>query len=149
METFYFTKYPKKYSKQNVGLYRDDGLAAFKNISGPQSEKIKKEFQKIFNENQLKITIQCNIQIVNYLDATFNLSNSTYRPYHKPNDEISYIHKESNHPPSIIRQLPILIEKRLSELSSNEKIFKEAIPIYQDALKKSGYQYNLQYTKKL
>ena len=28
--------------KNNIGLYRDDGLAVFKNISGPQAEKIKK-----------------------------------------------------------------------------------------------------------
>ena len=29
------------YNKNNIGLYRDDGLAVFKNISGPQAEKIK------------------------------------------------------------------------------------------------------------
>ena len=33
-----------KYNKNNVGLY--DGIAIFKNISGPQPKKIKKHFQK-------------------------------------------------------------------------------------------------------
>ena len=37
-----------KYNPNNIGHYRDDGLAVFKNKSGPQSEKIKKIFQKIF-----------------------------------------------------------------------------------------------------
>ena len=29
----------KKYDSKNTGLYRDDGLAVFKNVSGPASEK--------------------------------------------------------------------------------------------------------------
>ena len=33
-----------KYNKTNIGLYRDDGLAVFRNISRPLSEKIKNEF---------------------------------------------------------------------------------------------------------
>ena len=44
--------------------YRDDGLSVFKNISGPQSEKIKKYFQQIFRENGLDIIIQCNMKTV-------------------------------------------------------------------------------------
>ena len=82
---------------------------------------------------------------VNYLDITFNLNDSTYRPYQKENNEINYIHKESNHPPSIIKQLPLSIESRLSRLSSNENIFKNAIPVYDEALKRSGYTHELKY----
>ena len=32
-----------KYNKNSIGLYRDDGLAIFKNISGPKSEKVEKD----------------------------------------------------------------------------------------------------------
>ena len=39
-----------KYNKNNIGLYRHDGLAVFKNISGPQAKKIKKHFQNIFRK---------------------------------------------------------------------------------------------------
>ena len=74
-----------KYNKNNIGLYCDDGLAIFKNISGPKSEKIKKNIQKLFKENQLDIVIQCNMKAVNYLDVTLNLENSTYRLYQKEN----------------------------------------------------------------
>ena len=137
----------KLYEKKDIGLYRDDGLAGFKNKSGPESEKIKKSIQSIFRENELKITIQCNLKIVDYLDVTFNLTDSSYRPFNKTNNEINYIHKQSNHSPSIIKQLPLSVERRLSKLSSNEKIFNDSIPIYQEALIKAGYNHKLTYQK--
>ena len=56
----------------DIGLYRDNGLAVFKNKSGPESEKIKKSIQAIFRE--LKITIQCNLRIADYLHVTFSLT---------------------------------------------------------------------------
>ena len=83
--------------------------------------KIKKYFRNIFREDDLNIVIKCNLKIVNYLDVTLNLLNSTYQPFSKPNNEINYIHKESNHPPSIIKQVLFSVESRLSSLSSNEK----------------------------
>ena len=71
----------KKY--KNVGLYRDDGLAVFKNTSGPANERIKKNIQKIFKDKGLDIIIKCNIKIVDYLDLTFNLNDGSYRPFRK------------------------------------------------------------------
>ena len=35
-----------KYDSENIGLYRDDGLSIFRNVSGPELEKIKKHIQK-------------------------------------------------------------------------------------------------------
>ena len=98
-------------------------------------------------ENELKITIQCNLKIVDYLDVTFNLTDSSYRPFNKTNNEINYIHKQSNQPLSIIKQLPLSVERRLSKLSCNEKIFNDSIPIYQEALIKAGYNHELTYQK--
>ena len=133
--------------KENIGLYRDDGLAVFKNLSGPQSERIKKEFQKVFNENGLKIVIKCNLKVVDYLDATFNLNDGSYKPYKKPNDETLYISAKSNHPPNIIKQLPVSVEDRLRNLSSSKRIFDEAVPHYQRALENCGFDYKLEYKK--
>ena len=65
--------------------------------------------------------------------------------YHKPDDETSYIHKDSDHPPNIIKQLPTAVEKRISDLSSSEEIFEQSKQHYQDALKKSGYDNQLKY----
>ena len=117
-----------KYNKNNFGLYRDDGLAVLKNKSGPQSEQAKKNIQKIFKEHGLDVIIQCNMKVVNYLDVTIDLNDGTYRLYTKPNNKIKYIHKNSNHPPSVIRQIPLSIESRLSTLYFNEKVFQEAVP---------------------
>ena len=80
----------KNYNKKDIGLYRNDGLAIFKNVIGFKAEKIKKDMQKLFKDNHLNITIQYNLKIVNYLDVTFNLSNATYRPFCKTNNEIAY-----------------------------------------------------------
>ena len=134
-----------KCKKENIGLDRDDGLAVFKNISGRQSKKLKKQFLQVFYENYLKIEIECNLKIVNYLDVTLNLNDGTYKPYRKPNDETLYVHAKSNHPPNITKQIPIAIENRLRNLSSSKQIFDEAASHYQEALHKSGYSYQLSF----
>ena len=135
------------YNKKNFGLYRDDGLAVLKNKSGPQSRRVKKNIQKIFKKHGLDIIIHCNTKIVNYLDVTFNLNDGAYQPYAKPNNEIKYTHKDSNHPTSVIRQIPLSIESRLSTQSLGEKVFQEAVPPYQKALQKSGYRHTLTYKR--
>ena len=127
--TYMLNLLSKKYNKNDFGLYRDDGLAILKNKSRPQSEQVQKNIQKIFKEHELDIIIQCNMKIVNYLDVTFNLKDGTYKPYAKPNNEIKFIHKNANHPPTIIERIPLSIESRLSTLSFNEKIFQEAVPL--------------------
>ena len=68
---------------------------------------------------------------------------STYKPYRKPNDETLYIHAKSNHHTNILKQLPISIETRLSNLPSNPEIFHEAYKHYQNILNQSGYDYKL------
>ena len=40
------------------------------------------------------------------------------------------------------------VSKRISKTSSNEQIFKESIPIYEEALKKSGFHEKLEYVRK-
>ena len=142
---FLLDKISEKYEKNSIGLYRDDGLSVFKNKSGTQLERIKKNLQKTFKDFGLEIVAESNLKIVNYLDVTLNLNNGSFKPYHKPNDIIQYINKESNHPPSIIEHLPASIEKRLSNNSSVEKIFKEAAIYYEDTLNKAGYINNLVY----
>ena len=122
--TFVLEKISEICNKSNIGLYRNDGLSIFRNKSGTQLEKMKKKFQRLFKEYYLEITAESNPKIVNYLDVTFNVKDGTFRPYHKPGDQIRYIHTESNHPPNIIKHIPASIETRLSNLSSTEIIFK-------------------------
>lgn len=96
----------------NVGIYRDDGLA-ITNATPRVTENIKKEICRIFNNNCLRITIEANKQIIIFLDVTFNLNRSTYQPFTKPNTSLQYVHRESNHPPITIKNIPPGINKRL------------------------------------
>jgi len=107
------TKLNQLYNPRDIGLYRDDGLAVFKNVRGPESERIKKLLQALFKKNGLEIVIESNKKIVDYLTITLNLNDSTYKPYHKPTTNIQYLYTQSDHPPSIIKQIPKSIEKRL------------------------------------
>ena len=39
--SFLLYQLSNKYNKKDISLYRDDGLAVFKNKSGPQAERMK------------------------------------------------------------------------------------------------------------
>ena len=142
---FLLNNLANKFDKNSVGLYRDDGLALFKNINGHQADKIRKELHQLFMENGLSLEIDCNLKTVNHLDITLDLNTGTYKPYCKHNEEILYIHAEPNHPANILKQIPTLIEIRLSNFPSNSEIFHEASKHYQNILNQSGYDYKLQY----
>ena len=60
----------EKYNKQDFGLYRDEGLGVVKDKSRLETEKVKKNIQKVFKGNKLYIVIKCNMKLVNYLDVT-------------------------------------------------------------------------------
>ena len=133
--------------KDQCGLYRDDGLASVKNLSGPEIERLKKKIVKVFKKCRLNITIQANLRVVNFLDVQFDIIKGTYKPYRKPDNTPVYINKDSNHPPSIIKQLPQAVAKRISDISSNKEIFNSAIPIYTEALKKSRFNETISFQK--
>ena len=71
----------------NFGLYRDDGLGVPKTSSGRLADRTWKEITTFFENYVLKITVQANLMKVNFIDITFDLTNGTYKPYKKPNDE--------------------------------------------------------------
>ena len=56
-----------------------------------------------------------------------------------------YVHKDSNHPPSVLKQIPKGIARRLSDISASPEVFKQAAPEYEDALKNSGFDEKLDY----
>ena len=57
----------------NQGIYRDDALVACK-LRPRQVELKKKEICRIFKENNLSITIEANLKVVNFLDVTLDLN---------------------------------------------------------------------------
>ena len=118
----------------SIGLYRDDRLSAF-NKKPQEIEQIKKDICKIFRDNDLKITVEANVSNVNFLDVTLDLKSGKHSPYTKEGNTPLYVHKQSNHLPSILRNI---------QISSDKDCFDKAKDPYQDALDKSGYKYNLQ-----
>ena len=108
-------------------------------------DNIRKDFIKIFKELDLRITIETNLKIVNFLDATLDLNTGKVKPYNKPNNKPMYINNKSNHPRSILKQLPESIEQGISSISSDQTIFENAAPLYDEALKTSGYNQPMKY----
>ena len=110
---------------------------------GPVDER----HNSIVKGEGLSITIDTNLTETDFLDVSLNLKNGSYSPYRKPDNYPSYINVNSNHPPSIIKELPNMVNKRLRELSSSKNEFESAKGIYNSALKNSGYTQNLAYEK--
>ena len=144
---FILNNLEKTFGNQNGGLYRDDGLALLKNKTARLADKTRKDLHKCSERFGLKITTESNLRIVSFLDVTFDLSNGKYKPFQKPNDDLLYINKHSNHPPCILRQPPASVTKRISLFSSDAQAFYEAAPTYLIGLKHSNYNHKLSYTQ--
>ena len=125
----------------------DDSLVILMNTSGPEAERRKKKFLKIFKEKDLNIIVQCNMKMTNYLDITLHLNKGTYCPSRKNKEETNYICINSDHPPSISKEILQSIERILSTLSSLKNIFQESAIYYEKCLK-TGYKTQLQYQQK-
>ena len=104
-----------------------------------------KNIGQVFAQNQLRVTIEANAKVVNFLDITLDLSRSIYKPYIKENEIPVYVNTASNHPPKILENIPLGINKRLSRISANEEVFNDAVPLYQEALQKSGFNHQLKF----
>jgi hypothetical protein len=53
--------------------------------------------------------------------------------------------RESNHPPTITKNLSASINKRLSSISCNKEEFDKAAPLYMNALAAIGYSCKLEF----
>ena len=144
---FILNEIEKLIEQSDIGLYRDDGLAVV-NMSGPQIEKLRKKLFNTFKKLGFSVTIEGNIKSTEFLDIWFDLENGTYKPYRKKNDIPVYINIHSNHPQSIKKQLPNMIQNRLSSLSSSREMFETEQTIYNDALHRAGYKTKLVYQNK-
>ena len=90
--------------------------------------------------------MEANKKVVEYLDVTFDHNTNSDNSYMKPNSPLLYVNSDSNHPPCILRNIPISVNKRLADLSSSEEIFRDSVKEYQSALDKCGYKHKLEYS---
>ena len=93
---YIFSQVSNLVSREDSGLYWDEGMILLRNTNRQLTERIRKNVIKLFKEIGVKNEIVTNLKTVNFLDVTFNLTNSKYTPYRKPNDNLLYIHTYSN-----------------------------------------------------
>ena len=117
----------------------------FREQNRTSSRKNTERNNKALARTQTDDTIQTNLKSVDYLDITLNLTSGLFQPYRKPNDEPLYINSKSNHPP---KQVHAAINRRLSASSSIKETFDKAKPLYDKALRSSGFNANLHYCEK-
>ena len=137
------------FEKEKCGIYRDDGLAIIK-IKGSRriaQNEIDPKLRKIFKSEKLEIEIEALTPVTSYLDVEFNLTKHVHEPYRKPDDDPVYLNVNSDHPRHIIKNIPKMIEQRLSTLSSTEGIFDTHKALYEKALSDSGHIYKPIYDK--
>ena len=138
--TFMLNKLKNVCQSNTFSLYRNDGLAVIKGLSGPEIERLGKNVVKTFMDCGLNIIIEANLHAGNYIDETFDLQKSTYLPYRKTDNPTVYINNCSNHPPTVIKQLLKSMSKRLSDLISDLNQLTGILLI------KSGFQEKMSYT---
>ena len=142
----YILHIPNRFiSSEQIGLYHDDGLIYIPNSTGPNSSSKRKKIIRAFKFLGFKIKVSSNNKIVNFLDVALDFSNNTFKPFIKTDQCPSYININSNHPKTIINQVPKAVNLRIRNLSANEKIFQECSKIYMDDLKNCGYKENFTY----
>ena len=130
---------------ESIGLYRDDGLAVINQTNKSNICKIKNKITRKLADIGFDITISAGETSTNFLDIHLNLLTDDYCPYVKPNAKTIYIDKDSNHPRAIKKNIPKMIENRISKLTKSKESFDNAKQIYQNALSKSNFHHKLEY----
>ena len=128
--------------KEDLGLYRDDVLGATAG-GGPKIEREKKKIMEIFKEQGLVLTTEATSRRVHFLDFVMDLDSRTHQPFSKPNTNVVYVDRRSNHPPAVLKSLPKGVETRLVSLSSNVECFNQEKQKFQKALEDAGYSHTL------
>jgi hypothetical protein len=95
------------------GIYRDDGLCVT-DLAPREVEKYKKKMSEIFRKYKLDITIEANKKKDIYLDLQKGENDS----FRKPEDNPTYVSKESNHPLKVLEIIPKGVNKCLRRISN-------------------------------
>lgn len=67
--------------------------------------KLRKSFTCTVNSLGLKVMIDTNPRMVDFLDVILDLESSVYKSFRKPNKKVSYIYTGSCHPVTVFKNL--------------------------------------------
>ena len=73
---------------------------------------MRKNIVAIFKNEGLSVTIESKLFETDFLDLTLSLVTGRFWPLRKPNNQPLYINAKSNHPATIMRDIPNMINKR-------------------------------------
>ena len=73
------------------------------------------------------------------------MNDNSYKPFSKTNTILTYINVSSNHPASIVKQIPNAINIKINRLSSSKNIFNNHKEFYNGAIHNSGNKNELKY----
>ena len=79
-----------------VSLFRNNDLAVYINRNYPRAKKLPNTLAKKlkFRKNTLNMILKYHLKIVDYLNVTLNLSDGSYKVFHKPNNNVNDINTE-------------------------------------------------------
>ena len=126
---------------ESIGLYRDDGVGDPHNNAKENGESKRRYLQNL-PRKRLENHYRSKQESGEFPRCNTGLNSGQYMRYMQPNNKLQYVNTKSNHPPTVLKNIPLGINKRLSGISSNEKIFKRAAPVYQKALDKVAMNFN-------
>ena len=87
------------------------------------------------------------MKATDFLDIYLDLNTGKTSPFRKPLHTPTYVHSQSSHPSNILKQIPQLVQDRISRLSSSEAEFNNAAPPYNEALRAAGYKEKMTFKK--
>ena len=79
-----------------------------------------------------------HIKVGLYRDDLLSVSSLGQQMREISEQVIHHVHRESNHPAHVLRNITIEVQRRLTLLSSNHTMFEPAKAPFQDALTRAG-----------
>ena len=120
------------------------GFLLFKSASGTKLDCLRKHATFIFQNKELKVTIDTNLASMDFLDVTIYLCTGKYYPYRNRSNLPFYEKAISNQSTPISKQLSIW-ERHVSHLFINEDKLNKAHPSYKKAVKSCDGNKNLKF----
>ena len=124
----------------NIGLYRDAGLALIHNANVPKLDRLRKKHNCYIPKRRFEYKIETNLVETDFSNVIFNLSRGRYWPCNKRINTPLCILAKSNHPSSLAKYLPKVVNRKISDLSCDESAFNNVKVIHKSTLKHSGYE---------
>ena len=92
----------------------------FDNLNRPKRDCWRKDVIAISHNEGLKITIDTNLTTTDFLDVTLDHFAGKCDPYRKPDGCPFYVNVNYNHPSTILKQLPPMVNTCLLSLFMNK-----------------------------